>query len=58
MAYAAGHDSGGHKGAAYVCWFDSGNETALPVPSHDSGCMTESGLLSVQYFTPYATFVL
>jgi hypothetical protein len=56
--YAAAHGTGGHNTFAYLTWFDSSNNTALPVPSSDAALLTASGQISTQYLTPYSTFVL
>lgn len=56
--YAALHGTGGHNTFAYLTWFESSNDTALPVPSSDPALLTAAGQISTQYLTPYSTFVL
>lgn len=54
--YLASHDAGGHKGAAAVCWFNSSNQTALPVPSLTADTQAKSKTLSVAHYLPPADF--
>jgi hypothetical protein len=56
--YSALHGTGGHNTFAFITWFDSSNQTAIPVPSSDPALLTASGQISTQYLTPYSTFVL
>ena len=56
--YAAAHGAGGHKSAAFLCWFGSTVGGVLQTPQHYAETRTRSGLIAQQYYTPFTEFRL
>lgn len=58
LDYLAGHDSGGHTGAAAVLLFNSANQTAQPVPSLTAAIQAKSKTLATAHYLPPTSFRL
>jgi hypothetical protein len=56
--YAAANAAGGHSSGLFLTWFNSGNASALPVPTSDPALETAAGQISAQYLTLPATLVI